>query len=155
MDFSRNYENKNFHEIQSAYFGHEAFTIFTCACYYHSLDNENNDNNDHNDNWLKVIPIAVVSNEVNHERSIAFHCSQKVIKMVCNQIDCTINTVYIWSDDCASQFHSQYVFCTLSFYTPDLKIFWDHGEVHHFKGPHDGIRGIINVLFIMILDHQK
>jgi len=29
VDFSRNYENKQRHEIQSAYFGHEAFTIFT------------------------------------------------------------------------------------------------------------------------------
>ena len=50
VDFSRNYENKNFHEIQSAYFGHEGFTILTCACYYHRLDNENNNkNNDDND----------------------------------------------------------------------------------------------------------
>ena len=32
IDFSRNYENKQHHEIQSAYFGHEAFTLFTCAC---------------------------------------------------------------------------------------------------------------------------
>ena len=95
VDFSRNYENKSFHEIQSAYFGHEAFTIFTCACYYHCLDNENNDNSDDNDNGLKVIPIAVVSNEVNHERNSAFHCSQKVIKMVCNQIDRAINTVHV------------------------------------------------------------
>ena len=103
MDFSRNNENKNFHEIQSAYFGHEAFTIFTCACYYHRLDNENNDNNDDNDRGLKVILIVVVSNEVNHERNIAFHCNQKVITMVFNQIDRAINTAYIWSDGCASQ----------------------------------------------------
>ena len=36
------------------------------------------------------------SNEVNHERNITFHCNPKVIKMVCNQIDRTINTVYIF-----------------------------------------------------------
>ena len=32
VDFSKNYENKQKHEIQSAYFGHEAFTLFTAAC---------------------------------------------------------------------------------------------------------------------------
>ena len=90
-----------------------------------------------------MILIAVVSNEVNFERNIAFHCNQKVIKMVCNQIDRAINTVYIWSDGCVSQLRSQYVFLTLSFYPPDLKMFWDYGEAHHFKGPHDGIGGTI------------
>ena len=63
--------------------------------------------------------------------------------MVCNQIDCTTNTVYISSDGCANQFRSQYVFCTQSFYPPDLKIFWDYGEVHYFKGPYDGIGSTI------------
>ena len=144
MDFSRNYENKNFPEIQSLFFGHETFTIFTCACYYHCLDNENNGNNDYNDNGLKSIPIAVVSNEVNHERNTAsFHCNQEVIKIVCNQRDCAINTVYIRSNGCADQFCSQYVFWTLPFYPPDLKIFWDYGDVHQFKGLHDGIGGTI------------
>ena len=33
VDFSRNYDNKQFHEIQSAYFGHKAITLFTAACY--------------------------------------------------------------------------------------------------------------------------
>lgn len=104
MEFSRNCENKHFHETQSAYFGHEAFTIFTSACYYHCLDNENNDNNDDDDTSLKVgITIAVV----NHERNMAFTCNQKIIKMVWNHIDRAINTVYNWSDGCASQFCSQ------------------------------------------------
>ena len=34
VDFSKNYENKQKHDIQSPYFGHEAFTLFTAACYY-------------------------------------------------------------------------------------------------------------------------
>ena len=29
VDFSHNYENKQVHEIQSAYFSHEAFAVFT------------------------------------------------------------------------------------------------------------------------------
>ena len=38
VDFSCNYENKQLHKIQLAYFGHEAFTVFTCVCYHHSFD---------------------------------------------------------------------------------------------------------------------
>ena len=99
------------------------YSLFSLACYYHRLDSGDNDNNDDNGNGLKVIPIAVVCNEVNYERNVAFHCNLKVSKMVCNQIDRTINTVYIWSVICASRLCSQHVFCTLSFYPPDLKIF--------------------------------
>ena len=39
-DFSHNHENKQLHEIQSAYYGHEAFTVFTCVCYHCSFDTE-------------------------------------------------------------------------------------------------------------------
>ena len=31
VDFSKNYDNKQPHEIQSAYFGQEAFTLYTAA----------------------------------------------------------------------------------------------------------------------------
>ena len=70
VDFSRNYENKQLHEIQSAYFGHKAFTIFTCACYHVPCEEDNNKIG------LKTIPIAIISNETIHERNIAFHCNQ-------------------------------------------------------------------------------
>ena len=40
VDFSHNYENKQLHKIQSAYFGHEAFTVFTCICYHCSFDTD-------------------------------------------------------------------------------------------------------------------
>ena len=33
VDFSKNYENKQKNEIQSAYLGHEAFTLNTATCY--------------------------------------------------------------------------------------------------------------------------
>ena len=35
VDFSRNDENKQLHEVQSAYFDHENFTLYTAACYFH------------------------------------------------------------------------------------------------------------------------
>ena len=140
VDFSCNYENKQLHEIQPAYFGHETFTVFTCVCYHRSFDTEVMDDEE---SGLKLISIAIISNEVTHERNIACHCNQKVIQMVQNKLNQVINMVYIWSDGCASQFRSQYVFRTLSFYPASLKVFWDYGEAHHFKGLHDGIGGTI------------
>ena len=38
VDFLKNYDNKQHHEIQSAYFGYEAVTLYTAACYYRSHD---------------------------------------------------------------------------------------------------------------------
>ena len=35
VDISKNYQNKQRHEIQNAYFGHENFTLFTAASYFH------------------------------------------------------------------------------------------------------------------------
>ena len=160
VDFSQNYENKQLHEIQSAYFGHEAFTIFTCACYHVPCEADNNKIG------LNTIPIAIISNKTIHERIIAFHCNQKLLEIVHNYVP---YEVYFWSDGCSSQFRSQYVFRSLSFYPADMKLFWDYGEAHHFKGPHDGIGGtikrkiyqdvmsskvklpILNILLIMLL----
>ena len=140
VDFSHNYENKQLHEIQSAYFGHEAFTVFTCVCCHRSFDTEVMDDKE---SGLKLIPIAIISNEVTHAQNITYHCNQKVIQMVQNKLNQVVNTVYIWSDGCSSQFRSQYVFQTLSLYPASLKVFRDYGEAHHFKGPHDGIGGTI------------
>ena len=71
VDFSKNYDKKQHHEIQSAYFGHEAFTLHTAACYYRSHDND----------WACVDKDAVffASNETIHEQNIAFFCNMKVL----------------------------------------------------------------------------
>ena len=45
--------------------------------------------------------------------------------------------------DVDSQFRSQFVFRSLCYYPPALKLSWDYGETHHFKGPHDGIGGML------------
>ena len=135
-DFSCNYENKQLHKIRSAYLGHEAFTVFTCVCYHCSFDNEVIDDEE---SGLKLIATAIISNEVTHEQNISHHCNQKVIQMAQDKLNQVINTVYIWSDGCASQFRSQYVFWTLSFYPASSKVFWDYGDAPHFKGPPDGI----------------
>lgn len=69
VDFSKNYENERRHEIQSAYFGHEAFTIFTAACYYKPIE--------YTPGVEKAV--VIISNETVHERNITFVCNLKSI----------------------------------------------------------------------------
>ena len=98
---------------------------------------------DDEESGLKLIPTAIISNEVTHEQNTVYHCNQKVIQMAQDKINQVINTVHIWSDGCASQSRSKYVFWAPSFYLACSKVFWDYGDTHHFKGPHDGIGGTI------------
>ena len=152
MDFSCNYENKQLHEIQSAYFGHEAFTVFTCVYYHRSFDTEVMYDEE---SGLKLIPATIISNEVTHEQNTAYHCNQKVIQMVQNKLNQIINTVYIWSDGCASQFWSQYVFQTLSFYPASLKVFWDYGKFTTKKDHMMELVAPLSGVFTMMSGHLK
>ena len=80
VDFSKNYDNKQHLEIQSAYFGYEAFILYTAACYYrsHDIDGACIDK----DAGLKVLSVVIVSNETIHERNIAFSCNMKLSEIV-------------------------------------------------------------------------
>ena len=80
VDFLKNYDNKQHHEIQSAYFGYEAFTLYTAACYYrsHDIDGACSDK----DAGLKVLSVVIVSNETIHERNIAFLRNMKLSEIV-------------------------------------------------------------------------
>ena len=40
VDFSENYENKQEDKIQSAYFGHTTFSLFTACCYPKTEENK-------------------------------------------------------------------------------------------------------------------
>ena len=72
-DFSKNYQNKQRHEIQSAYFGYENFTLFTAACYFHRAANiESFSSYIYHDSCLAIVPVAVVSNETSHNCNVAF-----------------------------------------------------------------------------------
>ena len=140
VDFSKNYGNKQKHEIQSAYFGNEAFTLFTAACYYKPTGNENEKVVA---SRLVVHSVVIVSNdETMHQRNIAFSCNMKLLDYL-KSINPKLKTVYFWSDGYASQFRSKYVLRSLSFYSFWLQVFWDYGEAHHFIGPHDGTGGKI------------
>ena len=59
--FSENYSNKEQQEIQSIYFGHETFHIFTACCYFHG-----------NDGKLKTRNVTVTLEATDHSR-IAEH----------------------------------------------------------------------------------
>ena len=122
IDYSESYENKQQHEIQSAYFGQSTFSLFT-ACIYH-LDSIGD---------LVKRPITVVSESSGHSRIAALTCIDFVIKEAEKYMKLT--KAKIWSDGCAAQFRSRFVFKLLSTYRPDLLIDWHYNEAHHGKGP--------------------
>ena len=56
--------------------------------------------------------------------------------------------INIWSDGCAAQFRSHFVFKLLVNFCRDLQLEWNYNQAHHGKGPLDGIGETIkNVVF--------
>ena len=134
VDFSKNYQNKQHHEIQSKYFGLENFTLFTAACYFHWAANiESFSSNINHDSCLLIVSVTVVSNETSPNRNVAFTNNNKLISFV-QKINPAVNTFHFWSNGCAGQFRSKYVFCSFSCYPANIKLTWNYGEAHYFKG---------------------
>lgn len=132
MDYSENYANQDQNQIQSAYFGQNCFSIFTACCYL-SVDgilvNEN---------------ITVTSEASDHSRISALSCWLKVLSTIQNKYNLQESlTLNIWSDGCAGQFRSRFVFSLLSQFAIEHTLFWHYNERHHGKGPMDGIGGTI------------
>ena len=100
IDLSKNYDNQQHDEIQSAYFGHEAFTLYTAGCYYRSHNIDGACVN--KDAGLKVLSVVIVSNETIHERNIAFSCNMKLLEIVRQHIP-SLKKAYIWSDGYTAQ----------------------------------------------------
>ena len=152
VDFSKNYDNKQHHEIQNACSGHEAFTLYTAACYHrsHNTDGACVDK----DAGLKVLSFAIVSKEIIHEQNLVFSCDMKLLEIVRQHIP-NLKKVFFWSDGCTAQFHSRFAFPSMNFYPNDLELSWDYGEAHHFKGPHDGIGRTVKEKFIKMLLHLR
>ena len=103
VDYSKNYKDKEQDEIQSAYFGHNSFSIFTACCYTRGIDgtllNEN---------------FTVTSEATDHSRIAAFSCINLIKDSLQNH-----PVFYIWSDGCASQFRSRFVFALITHFNPD------------------------------------
>ena len=105
VDYSESYENKQQREIQSAYFGHSSFSIFTACCYLKSIS----------DVTCKE-SITITSESSDHSRSAALTCVMKVIEFVREKhqhLPLKVNA-HIWSDGCAAQFRSRFLFQLLT-----------------------------------------
>ena len=74
VDYSENYVNKQQNEIQSAYFGHDCFSVFTACSHLcdagGKLINEN---------------VTVISEASDHSRIAAFSCINTVFQFVCEK----------------------------------------------------------------------
>ena len=69
-DYRENYKNVEQDEIQSVYFGHTCFSIFT-ACGYHKPDDKLIEN-----------PITILTKASYHSRIAAFTCFSKVVHTI-------------------------------------------------------------------------
>ena len=90
--------------------------------------------------------VCVVSESNDHSRAAALTCIDLTIKEIEKRIPLT--KVILWSDGCAAQFRSRFVFRLLADYCPDIQVEWNYNEAHHGKGPMDGIGGTVkNVVY--------
>ena len=94
IDYRENYVNKEQQETQSAYFGHECFSIFTASCYFRLANGD-----------LVNVNKAVISKASDDSRIAAHTC---VVKMMHHVVSGNIALLgeevplHIWSDGCAA-----------------------------------------------------
>ena len=90
--------------------------------------------------------VYVVSENNDHSRAAALTCIDSVIKEIEKRIPLT--KVILWSDGCAAQFKSSFVFKLLADYRPNIQVERIYNEAHHGKGPIDRIGGTVkNVVY--------
>ena len=131
VDYSESYKNAEQNQIQSAYFGHSCFSIFTACCYYRTEEGE-----------LMTYPVKTTSESSYHSRIPAFSGVNKILKVMEEKIN-PIKKVFAWSDGMGVQFCSRFVFMLLSTIDQAIDVKWHYNEVHHGKGPMDGVGGTI------------
>ena len=132
VDYNEYYKDKEQDEIQSAYFGQNSFSIFTACCYTRGID----------DRLLNEY-FTVTSEATDRSRIAAFSCINLIIDSLQKKFPSQFNNYpvfYIWSDGCASQFRSRFVFALMIHFNPDYTIQWYYNERHHGKGPMDDVR---------------
>ena len=135
VDYFESYNNTQQDGIQSAYFGNSTFSIFTACGYILNNGRE-----------LSKRFVAVVGESSGHSRIAALTCLDMMLKEIEKETE--VKKLIVWSDGCAFQFRSRYVFKLLSSYRPERLLEWNYNEAHHGKGPMDGIGGTIkNVVF--------
>ena len=123
MDYSENYVNRNRHQIQSAYFGQQSFLIFFACCYLNIevlLVNEN---------------ATIISEASSHSRIAALSYWLRILSVIQEKYPSLQKSLvlHIWSDGCAGQFCSRFVFSLLTQFAVNHKLFWYYNERHHGK----------------------
>ena len=132
VDYSENYSNIQQGEMQRAYFGHDSFSIFTASCYLRKDVDIINEN------------ISIISEASDHSRIVAVTRISKVFDFVREKHNLPPEvTLHIWSDGCAGQFRSRYVFALVSQIDSKVEVNWYYSERHHGKGSMDGVGGTI------------
>ena len=84
------------------------------------------------------------SEATNHSPITAFPCINLIIDSLQKKFPSQYNNYpvfYIWSDGCASQFQSRFIFALTTHFNPDYTILWYHNERRHGKGAMEGVGG--------------
>ena len=130
VDFAENYNNKQQHATQSAYFGQQCFTLFTAVIWYNVGET------------LKSDSFCFVTDSLEHNKYVAYDMNTRLLGEVQKRIP-DVEAVHFWSDGSAAQFKSKYCFELMTSYNPAIAITWSYFESHHGKGPVDGIGGSV------------
>ena len=128
VDYSENYKDKEQDEIQSVCLGHNSFSIFTACCYTRGIDDT-------------LLNENFTSEATDHSRIAAFSCINLIIDSLQKKFPSQFNNhpvFYVWSDGCASQFRSSFVFALMTHFNLDDASQWYYNERHHGKGPMEG-----------------
>ena len=128
----------DFAEIQSAYFGHQSFSLFTSCCYYKGTENT-----------LQQKNIVVVMENSDHNRVTSMSSLKRVIETVDNEVGKRFSRLIVWSDGMSAQFRSRFVFkLSVGTLFPGKSMSWFYNERQHGKGPMDGVGGTLeDVIF--------
>ena len=139
VDYNQSHKNPEQNEIQSAYFGHSCFSIFTACCYYRTEEGES-----------MTYPVTSTSESSDHSRIAAFSFINKILKVMEERIN-RIKKVNAWSDGMGAQFCSRFVFTLLSTISQEIDVEWHYNEAHHGKRPMDSVtRTIKNLVFCAV-----
>ena len=108
---------------------------------------------------LALLRNLVITEASNHPRMATHSLILKVIDEVKSQYlrfnDFEKLSIHLWSDGCASQFRSRFVFHLTVFFTESYQSIRYYNERHHGKGPMDGIEGLLkNVVFRAVVSEK-
>ena len=96
------------------------------------------------------MPTTITCEASDKSRIASITCVNKVTNHVLSRIENNIDTIYVVSDGCASQFRSKYIFKLSTRMYAEKSLMWHYNEAHH--GPMDGIGGTLkNTVFRRVL----